>query len=397
MGVNVQEPKHILICSLEAGERLDFATGKRTMAQRQRGPGPSGNQPRHDVVGRGKGRRDAGAFTAGSNPLDGLPAQAKARLRKRAQPEWVAPMLATLTEERFSREGWLFEPKWDGERCLAFRRGCDDLKLYSRNRIVLNDRYPEIVAALQRQEVHSFIADGEIVTFERGITSFAKLQQRMQLQHPSPDLLRRVPVWLHLFDLLYLDGYDTRQVPLGHRKQLLRGTFNFRGSLRFTEHCETEGEAYYRRACKKRWEGIIAKNGASIYVSRRTRDWLKFKCQQQQEFVIGGYTDPKGSRVGFGALLVGFYRNGNLVYAGKVGTGFDRDTLQRLGGRLALLETSTSPFALGEPPRRNVHWVKPKLVAEIRFTEWTTAGKLRHPRFLGLRQDKRAEEVVREG
>ncbi len=203
-------------------------------------------------------------------------------------------------------------------------------------------------------------------------------------------------MWLYLFDLLYLDRYDTRQVPLRYRKELLRKTFDYQDSLRFTEHRETEGEAYYQEACRKGWEGVIAKNGDSVYVSRRTRDWLKFKCVQRQEFVIGGYTDPQGERTGFGALLVGFYRRGKLVYAGKVGTGFDTDTLRRLGKKLAQLETVISPFAGDGLPRRSVHWVKPKLVAEIGFTEWTPGGKLRHPRFLGLREDKRPEEVVRE-
>jgi DNA ligase D-like protein (predicted ligase) len=330
------------------------------------------------------------------NPLNGLPAEAKRRLRKITQPTWVAPMLATLTDERFSREGWLFEPKWDGERCLAFRHG-RDLSLFSRNRKWLNERYPEITAAFHRQETDAFIADGEIVTFEDGITSFAKLQQRMQVGHPPADLLRRVPVWLYLFDLLYLDHCDTRQVPLRYRKELLRNTFDFRDALRFTEHRETEGEAYYREACRKGWEGIIAKNGDSEYVSRRTRDWLKFKCVQEQEFVIGGYTDPQGERIGFGALLVGFYRQGKLVYAGKVGTGFDTETLQRLGKKLAQLETRACAFASDELPRRGVHCVKPKLVAQIGFTEWTNGDKLRHPRFLGLRDDKKPEEVVREG
>jgi bifunctional non-homologous end joining protein LigD len=330
------------------------------------------------------------------NPLNGLPAEAKARLRKIAQPAWVAPMLATLTEERFSREGWLFEPKWDGERCLAFRRG-RDLNLFSRNRKRLNDKYPEIMAAFHRQKADSFIADGEIVTFKNGITSFAKLQQRMQVEHPTADLLRKVPVWLYLFDLLYLDRYDTRQVPLRYRKEALRRTFDFKGSLQFTEHRETEGEAYYKEACRKGWEGVIAKNGASVYVSRRTRDWLKFKCVQEQEFVIVGYTDPEGSRIGFGALLVGFYRRGKLVYAGKVGTGFDTETLQRLSKKLAQLETRACAFASDELPRRGMHCVKPKLVAQIGFTEWTNGDKLRHPRFLGLRDDKKPEEVVREG
>jgi bifunctional non-homologous end joining protein LigD len=333
---------------------------------------------------------------SGATCFDGLPADAKARIRNRAQPGWIAPMLATLTDEVFSRQGWLFEPKWDGERCLAYRRG-RDLNLFSRNRIRLNEKYPEVVEAIYQQQTTSFIADGEIVTFDGEITSFAKLQGRMQVEHPSADLMRKVPVWLCVFDLLYLDRYDIRQVPLRYRKQVLRNIFDFRGSLLFTEHRKTDGEDYYRRACRKGWEGIIAKNEDSVYVSRRTRDWLKFKCKQEQEFVIGGYTDPRGSRSGFGALLLGYYRGGKLMYAGKVGTGFDQELLRRLGEKLVRLETPVSPFAEDGLPRRGVHWVKPKLIAQTGFTEWTAGGKLRHPRFLGLRDDKRPGDIVREG
>jgi ATP-dependent DNA ligase len=179
--------------------------------------------------------------------------------------------------------------------------------------------------------------------------------------------MRAVPVWLYLFDLLYLDRYDTRQVPLRYRKEVLRRTFDLRDSLRFTEHCEREGEAHYQAACRRGWEGVTAKNGHSEYVSRKTRDWLKFKCRQEQEFVIGGYTEPRGSRIGFGALLVGYYRDGKLIYAGKVGTGFDHETLPRQGKKLAQLETATSPFVGAGLPRRGVHWVKPQLVAQNRF------------------------------
>src|SRR6266403_1232816 len=225
------------------------------------------------------GRRDS---MFGRNLLDGLPADAKTWLRKHAQPKWVAPMLATLTDEVFSRQGWLFEPKWDGERCLAFRRG-RDLDLFSRNRIRLNAKYPEVVQAIHQQEATSFIADGEIVAFDGVITSFAKLQARMQVEHPSAELLRKVPVWFYLFDLLYLDRYDTRPLPLQYRKQVLRDAFQFRDGLRFTEHCDTEGQAYYRKACSQGWEGVIAKNANSVYVSGRTRSWLKFKCKQSQE------------------------------------------------------------------------------------------------------------------
>jgi bifunctional non-homologous end joining protein LigD len=330
------------------------------------------------------------------NPLELLPSRAKAWLVKRTQPKWVAPMLATLTDERFSREGWLFEPKWDGERCLVFRRE-RDLSLLSRNRIRLGEKYPEIVAALRRQRIHSFIADGEIVAFKDGITSFAKLQERMKVARPSEDLLRSVPVRLYLFDLLYLDHYDIRQVPLQYRKEILGSTFEFRDSLQFTEHRERDGEAYFRRACRSGWEGVIAKNGDSAYISRRTRDWLKFKCRHEQEFVIGGYTDPRGSRIGFGALLLGFYRRRRLIYAGKVGTGFNNDLLRHLRKKLAQLQIPSPPFADDKLPRRGVHWAKPRLVAQIGFTEWTVEGKLRHPRFLGLRDDKRPEEIVREG
>jgi bifunctional non-homologous end joining protein LigD len=332
---------------------------------------------------------------ADRNPLDALPARAKARLRECAPPTWVSPMLATLTDERFSREGWLFEPKLDGERCLAFRDS-RTLRLLSRNRKQLNEKYPKIAEAFCLQQTDTFIADGEIVAFKDGVTSFAKLQQRMQVEHPPASLLRRVPVWTMCSICSTWTAMKPRRVPLRYRKELLRNAFDFQHSLRFTEHRETEGEAYYREACRRGWEGVIAKNGGSEYVSRRTRDWLKFKCTREQELVIGGYTDPQGKRIGFGALLVGYYDRGKLMYAGKVGTGYDHASLQRLGRQLAGLETTTSPFAGDGLPRHGVHWVKPKLVAQIGFTEWTPGDKLRHPRFLGLREDKRPEEVMRE-
>jgi len=304
-------------------------------------------------------------------------------------------MLATLAGEPFSRKEWLFEPKFDGERCLAMRCGAD-IQLWSRNQKLLNDRYPELAAAFGSQRAERFLVDGEIVTFENNITSFARLQQRMQVKHPSEQLRRKIPVWIYLFDLVHLEGHDTRQLPLYERKELLRQALDFRDPVRFTAHRETEGEACYRDACRKGWEGIIAKNGHSIYVSKRSREWLKFKCTKNQEFVIGGYTLPKGRRTGFGALLLGYYDAGKLVYAGKVGTGFDEETLHHLSRQLARLEIKTSPFVAGDPPSRSAHWVKPKLVAQVGFTEWTREGKLRHPRYLGLRFDKRPSQVVRE-
>lgn len=323
-----------------------------------------------------------------------LPANARVRLRRSAQPHWFPPMLATLTEEPFSRKGWLFEPKFDGERCLVWRRG-NGLELYSRNQKLLNAKYPELTTAFQAQPAKPFIVDGEIVTFERGVTSFSKLQQRMQVLHPSAELRRKIPVSFYCFDLLYLDGYDLRHLALHFRKELLATALDFKEPLRFTEHRETEGEAYFEESCRRGWEGIIAKNADSSYISGRSREWLKFKCTNEQEFVIGGYTDPQGERTGFGALLVGYYDAGKLTYAGKVGTGYDTATLRRLGKQLSELETTHCRFA-DATVRGHVHWTKPRLVAQIGFAEWTTAGKLRQPRFLGLRTDKKPEEVTRE-
>ncbi len=311
-------------------------------------------------------------------------------------PHWIAPMLATLTDEPFSRRGWLFEPKLDGVRCLALRSS-SAVQLVSRNEKLMNEKYPELVQAFRAQKSDSFAVDGEIVTFDGEVTSFAKLPQRMQLQHPSEELREKIPIWFYAFDLLYLNGRDTRHLPLRERKKLLSTALGFKDPLRFTEHRETEGEAYFREACRKGWEGIIAKNADSAYLSTRSRDWLKFKCLNQQEFVIAGYTDPQGERVGFGALLVGYYEAGKLVYAGKVGTGYDTATLRRLSSQLNKLETSHVPFDADALPSRGVHWVKPQLVAQIAFGEWTSAGKLRQPRFLGLRSDKAPREVVREG
>ena len=314
---------------------------------------------------------------------------------RQSRATWVAPMLATLSHSAFSREGWFFEPKFDGVRCLALRSG-DDIQLISRNQKPLNEKYPELVEALRHQCADDFAVDGEIVTFEGSVTSFAKLQQRMQLARPSEELRRRIPVWFYAFDLLHVDGKDIRSLARSERKRLLAEALTFKDPLRFTEHRETSGEAYFREACRNRWEGIIAKNGDSPYISRRSGEWLKFKCLNEQEFVIGGFTDPQRSRIGFGALLVGFYEAGKLKYAGKVGTGYDTATLRSLHSKLSDIEIEAPPFLGDGLPGRAVHWVRPKLVAQIAFGEWTRDGKLRQPRFLGLRDDKKAKEVVRE-
>jgi bifunctional non-homologous end joining protein LigD len=327
--------------------------------------------------------------------LNQLPGEKKDQLIERDQPDWLEPMLATLTDRRFSDSGWIFERKFDGERCLVFRKGNAD-RLLSRNRKRLNDTYPEIEQALLKVREERFIADGEIVAFEGEVTSFSRLQQRMQIQDREKAARSGVAVFLYLFDLMYLDGYDLCGLDLSTRKNLLRQIIPLNDLLRYTEHQDGNGVAFYREACAKGWEGIIAKRAAGRYIHRRSTDWLKFPCLSRQEFVIGGYTDPSGSRTGFGALLLGYYDGNELIYAGKVGTGFDDRILHNLVDRLASRERENSPFADKERPEKGEHFVTPDLVCEVVFTEWTDDGKLRHPRFLGMRQDKPAEDVVRE-
>ena len=318
------------------------------------------------------------------------------RAPRRAQPRWAAPMLAVLTEVRFSSEEWIFERKLDGERCLAFRDG-GELRLLSRTQQRLNDTYPELAEALFTQACDDFVVDGEVVAFEGTQASFARLQQRMQLCDPERARRSGVRVFYYLFDLLHLDGRDATGLPLRERKALLRGALSFAGPLRYLPHRNAEGKRFYREACGKGWEGLIAKRADAPYRHERSRDWLKFKCVNEQEFVIGGYTDPGGKRIGFGALLVGYHdARGRLRYAGKVGTGYSDAVLRDIGGRLARIEQEEPPFARDRLPRSGVHWVRPELVAQIGFTEVTGEGKLRHPRFLGLRRDKPPREVVLE-
>jgi DNA ligase D-like protein (predicted ligase) len=312
------------------------------------------------------------------------------------QPGWLDPELATLTQDRFSDPEWIFERKLDGERCLAFKSG-RQVKLMTRNQKEDTSTYPEITDALAAQKAGSFIIDGEIVAFDGDQTRFARLQQRLGVRHPGPDLRAEVPVCYYVFDVLWAGDRDTRPLPLRQRKQILRDLLTFAGPLQFTEHRDTDGEAYFRQACANGWEGVIAKRADAPYRAGRTKDWLKFKCEAGQEFVIGGFTDPHGTRTGFGALLLGYYDPGHqLVYAGKVGTGFNRQTLDSLHVTLAGLEQDRPPFDRGHLPRSGVHWVQPRLVAEVGFSEWTIAGELRHPRFQGLRDDKDPAEVVRE-
>jgi bifunctional non-homologous end joining protein LigD len=324
-----------------------------------------------------------------------LPEAARSRVRRRPQPSWVAPMLATLTEKRFSDPAWIYERKLDGERCLAFRER-RTVRLMSRNQLRIDNHYPEVADAVAAQEPADFIVDGEIVAFEGGRPSFARLQRRMQLRDPEAARRTGVAVYFYVFDVLHVRGHDVTTLELRHRKAILRQLLSYRGPLRFTSHRTRDGETLLQEVCGKGWEGVIAKRADSLYEHRRSPNWLKFKCVNEQEFVIGGYTDPKGSRTRFGALLIGYYEDDRLVYAGKVGTGFDSSLLGSLARKLARLERRDPPFDLGVLPRKGAHWVQPELVCQVGFSEWTRDGQLRHPRFLGLREDKPAREVVRE-
>jgi bifunctional non-homologous end joining protein LigD len=305
------------------------------------------------------------------------------------------PMKAVLVHAPFSDPAWIFERKLDGVRCGVVRRG-DGVRLLSRSGEVMNNTYPELVEAFEVPGP-DLIADGEIVAFERGRTSFARLQRRMQIRDPERARRSGVAVYLYLFDLLELDGNDLRPRPVLERKRALRRTIAFGGHLhvRFTPHRVGDGESLYRHACAHGWEGIVAKRADSPYVSGRSPYWRKIKCSLRQELVIGGWTEGHGERRRLGAVLVGYWEGDVLRYAGKVGTGFDTAEVERLAEELERRERPTPPFVGRDLPRR-ARWAEPELVAEVEFSEWTPDRKLRHPRYLGLRYDKPAREVVLE-
>jgi bifunctional non-homologous end joining protein LigD len=279
-------------------------------------------------------------------------------------PDWLEPMAATLTQERFTGVEWTFERKFDGIRLLAFKNG-PDVRLFSRNRLPQN--IPEITSALAALSAREVILDGEVTW--SGTT-------------------------YHVFDILWLDGRLLTSLRIEDRRALL-DALPLRPPLQRVPLLTDE--APWERARREGWEGVIAKRRGSPYEHRRSRSWLKMKCEATQELVVGGFTDPQGTRVGFGALLVGYFERGDLVFAGKIGTGFDTKLLRDLRARLDAIELPASPFtkAVGLP-RLRAHWVRPEIVVQVAFIEWTVHGKLRHPRLIGIRPDKAAREVVRE-
>jgi ATP-dependent DNA ligase len=280
-------------------------------------------------------------------------------------PDWLEPMAATLTEERFGGREWLFERKFDGIRLLAYKRGAL-VELYSRNH--LPQDLPEVADAIRRLAADELILDGEVAW--DGRSSY------------------------HVFDILWLNGRAVTSLPLEERRALLR-QLPFKAPLRRVETID-DAEPW-ERARREGWEGVIAKRRGSPYEHRRSKHWLKMKCEASQELVVGGFTEPQGARVGLGALLVGYFEDGEFVYAGKLGTGFDTKMLRELRARLDVIEVPKTPFTSATGlPRLRAHWVRPEIVVQVAFVEWTVHGKLRHPRLIGMREDKDPREVTRE-
>jgi bifunctional non-homologous end joining protein LigD len=283
-------------------------------------------------------------------------------------------MAATLTRERFQTPEWVFERKLDGIRVLAFKDG-SNVQLFSRNQLSQNHHYPAFVDAVAALPVQRVILDGEA------------LDGRWD---------HELPRGYYLFDILWLDGRDLTQLPLDERRAILSGV-PLSPPLVLVDRLD-EPEPW-KRACAEGWEGVIAKRRDSVYEHRRSPNWLKMKCEASQELVVGGFTDPQGKRVGLGALLVGYYDGEDFVFAGKIGTGFDTKLLLALRDRLDALAISKPPFTKGKGLPREAHWVVPEVVVQVGFMEWTSDGpdgKLRHPRLVGLREDKSAREVTRD-
>ncbi len=280
-------------------------------------------------------------------------------------PDWLEPMAATLTQERFTGPEWIFERKFDGIRLLAYKQG-SEVRLFSRNRLPQN--IPPLAQAIASLPVEDAILDGE-VTWGSSRVAY------------------------HVFDVMWLDGRDVRSLGLEERRGLL-GNLPLRPPLHRVPLLDDPSP--WERARAEGWEGVIAKRRESPYEHRRSKHWLKMKCEETHELVVGGFTDPQGSRVGLGALLVGYFENDDLVFAGKIGTGFDTKLLLDLRARLDAIEIAASPFTRAKGlPRLRAHWVRPEIVVQVGFIEWTVNDKLRHPRLLGVHFDKPARGVTR--
>jgi len=320
-------------------------------------------------------------------------------------PSVIHPMLATLVDEPFNDDEWLFEIKWDGYRAITFIEG-DRVRLVSRNQNDLTAQFAELRDVPKFLNAESAVLDGEVVVLdEHGRSSFSLMQQRTGFRDRGRRVGARpeISILYYVFDLLYLDGYDLRRVPLAQRKEVLAATVIAPSdTIRLSDHFVGSGKALLEAARQRGLEGILAKKRASRYEERRTSEWLKIKIKQRLEAVIGGYTEPEGSRPYFGSVVLGLYdKQGRLVHVGQAGSGFDQKGLASMWKVLKPLETKTNPFYGKVEALKKVHWVEPKLVAQIEFTQWTHStdeggAKLRAPVFLGLRDDKDPKECVPE-
>ncbi|HEY8313341.1 MAG TPA: non-homologous end-joining DNA ligase [Candidatus Baltobacteraceae bacterium] len=331
-------------------------------------------------------------------------AQAKPALKSRAKrdpvPAIKEPMLATLVDAPFDNDDWLFEIKWDGYRAICTVDEKRNVTLVSRNGLDFLPQFPELSELASAFSTLPIVVDGEIVSLdEKGRSSFQRLQGSFNRKRPSarsPEA-KKYPLTFVAFDLLYADGKDLRKTPLEERKQRLQSVITDDGLVMYSKHVAAKGEALYEQAQKQQLEGVIGKRRQSLYQERRSRDWVKIKAQLMQEAVVGGFTEPRGSRKGFGALLLGLYdERGKLHYVGHVGTGFDTKTLAKMTAQLESIEQKKSPFVNDVDSNTPAHWVKPAFVAEVRFAEWTRDGYMRQPAFLGLRLDKDPKECRRE-
>jgi bifunctional non-homologous end joining protein LigD len=355
------------------------------------------SRPAHNSKGRGpKAAPAVPAARARSKSAKTLASLKGARKAK--MPDAIEPMLATLAERPPRGDDWLFEVKWDGVRAIAFVDG-EDLRLQSRNGLRCERQYPELAVIPHHVAARQAVLDGEIAVLDaKGVARFHLIQPRISNTDPNSvaHLARSTPVAYFVFDLLYLDGYDLRGVALAGRRKLLEAVVTPGPALRISEVFPAAGEEMLEAARANDLEGIVAKRAASSYESRRSREWVKVKIVGQQEFVIGGFTQPRGGRDFFGALALGIYENGRLRWAGNVGTGFDRKSLADLHARMQPLAVKECPFVERPQPERGTTWVRPELVCQVKFANWTQDGRLRAPVFLGLRTDVAPRQVVME-
>jgi bifunctional non-homologous end joining protein LigD len=316
--------------------------------------------------------------------------------RKAAMPQVIRPMLATLVDHPFSDPDWLFETKWDGIRAICFVTD-GKARFVSRNQIEITAQYPELARIMDSINAERAILDGEIVALdEQGVSRFQLLQPRLGRKNLTEieRLAAKSRIVYYVFDLLYLDGLDLTGCNLLARKTQLEVILKSAKNVRYSDHLIAEGVELFKEIARVPLEGMVAKCINSTYVEKRSRDWLKIKTIREAEVVIGGYTQPRRSRTCFGSLVVGQYDAGQLLYVAHVGGGFNQRSLEQVYKIMQPLKSNKSPFVVEPQTNEPVQWVRPRLVAQVKFSEWTADARMRHPIFLGLRDDKKAEQCT---